>query len=478
MSVKTWLHSAKAHGLTLHDPLMGAVKARHDEVLQRQLLAFGTGVRHQFVVSCCAIGVMAFVFPSSYGLGIKTLWLVLTWLSLGLRLWFGLHYTQVPPSLPEVYRIERLALVVMALNVGLYGLGIWVLYSDDTRLMNLLVVFSFGMLAGGAISLMALPRVMWLYTIGLTGSVVSCLLAHMSSYTGSPGSVGVLLLGGLTSVIFHRSAKLHIITQGLMLEKETLVAQLHHQLSRAEQAHAEKTRFLTAVSHDVRQPAHALMLLSDTASQQMAADPHHPVWPTLQHLHAAAQELHTMLDGLADVSKLQSTPLSAHCQVVELDAVLQRVHALFSSVADHRQQVLRVRLNGAVVWADPHLLFRMVSNLVDNALKFAPEERGCVWVGARRRKGDWHLEVRDNGPGIPPDAHQRIFSAFVQLAPPEGRRASGIGYGLTVVQQFAKAQNNRLGLRSCVGHGSCFSIELPSAAPCIDLAQSAKTRSS
>jgi nitrogen-specific signal transduction histidine kinase len=263
-------------------------------------------------------------------------------------------------------------------------------------------------------------------------------------------------------VVFHRSAKLQITTEALSLEKETLIAELHTQVAHAEQANTEKTQFLTAVSHDVRQPAHALLLLSRTVMRQMEQLANvHPVQTTARHLHSAAQELHTMLDGLVDVARLQAGALKPKCQTVELDVVLQRVHSLFAGIAEHREQVLRVRLNGATVWADPELLFRMICNLVDNALKFSPPD-ACVWVGARRSGAQWRLEVRDSGPGIPPEAQERIFAAFVQLHHGPNRVA-GIGYGLTVVRQFARLQKLRLGLRSCPLHGSCFWIELPTA---------------
>jgi len=101
-------------------------------------------------------------------------------------------------------------------------------------------------------------------------------------------------------------------------------------------------------------------------------------------------------------------------------------------------------------------------NLVGNAIKFTPEG-GRIELRARTEDGNVRVEVRDNGPGIPPEEQKRIFDAFYRLRQ-AGQATEGTGLGLAITQSLVEAQGGRLGIESEPGKGSCFYFYLPAAA--------------
>jgi CheY-like chemotaxis protein len=112
------------------------------------------------------------------------------------------------------------------------------------------------------------------------------------------------------------------------------------------------------------------------------------------------------------------------------------------------------------VRSDPVLLERILGNFLSNALRYTPEG-GCVMLAVRQRADHTLIQIRDNGPGIAAASQQAIFQEFVQLHNPQRDRSQGLGLGLAIVQRLSQLLNHPIGLRSCPGHGSSFSIRLP-----------------
>ncbi|MCY1528227.1 Sensor protein TorS [compost metagenome] len=124
----------------------------------------------------------------------------------------------------------------------------------------------------------------------------------------------------------------------------------------------------------------------------------------------------------------------------------------------------------AVTWTDAVALRRVLSNLLDNALKFTPRGRVLLAVRARRRPGTdtgraWRIEVRDSGIGIAAESQARVFDDFEQVGNVERNLQHGHGLGLAIVRRLAGQLGIEVALRSAPGKGSVFSFELPAARP-------------
>jgi two-component system, chemotaxis family, CheB/CheR fusion protein len=115
--------------------------------------------------------------------------------------------------------------------------------------------------------------------------------------------------------------------------------------------------------------------------------------------------------------------------------------------------------NGLAVRSDPRLLEQIICNLLSNAVKYTTE--GKLLLGCRRRRDMLRIEVWDTGPGIPEMELQAIFEEFHQLDNPARERSKGLGLGLAIVQRLADLLGHKIDVRSRVGAGSVFTIEVP-----------------
>lgn len=169
--------------------------------------------------------------------------------------------------------------------------------------------------------------------------------------------------------------------------------------------------------------------------------------------------------ALIDLWRLDRHAPAPAAADVPLAELFERLAAQFAPLAAQTHTRLLWRDRGLGVHADPAPLQRLLSHLVSHAMRQVPPE-GTVLVVARAWADGVHLAVRDNGVGIAPAHHQRIFEAFYQASAPDGGRAGGFGLGLAIAARAAQRLGTHIGLRSAPGRGSCFWLRLPrSTAP-------------
>ncbi len=224
----------------------------------------------------------------------------------------------------------------------------------------------------------------------------------------------------------------------------------------AEQANAAKTRFLAAASHDLRQPLQALVLYQHVLTTQNRAP---KLTPVIGRMGEAIEAQQHMLNALLDISRLDAGIIKAEPGDVAIGPLLRRLGDEFAGQARGHGLDLRVVPCRAMVRSDPALLERMLRNLLSNAIRYTV--KGRVLLGCRR-SGPWlRVIVQDTGPGIPPDQQAAVFEEFRQLGNPAHDRGQGLGLGLSIVQRLGRLLGHRIELRSAVGRGTAFSVELP-----------------
>ena len=225
----------------------------------------------------------------------------------------------------------------------------------------------------------------------------------------------------------------------------------------AEAANVAKTRFLAAASHDLRQPMQALSMYASVLEQRVAdADARRIV----HGVQLSVTTLERMFDSLLDIAKIESGVVRPSVVVFPLMPLVERVIEGERAIAEQKGLELRVRRTSASVRSDPALLERMLTNLVTNAIRYT--ERGRILVGCRRvGPSRLRLEVVDSGIGIALEEQERIFEEYYQLS---GNSAQGLGLGLPIVRSLGELLGHRVSVRSAMGRGSVFSIDLPRAA--------------
>jgi CheY-like chemotaxis protein len=226
--------------------------------------------------------------------------------------------------------------------------------------------------------------------------------------------------------------------------------------NKAEQASLAKSRFFAAANHDLRQPLHALGLFATTLRNSVMEASKRQL---VEQIQQSIESLESLFDDLLDISRLDAGQVKPRVEHFAANLVFDRIRATYAPNAAEKGLRLHVHRSNLTLFTDPALLFRILSNLVANAIRYT--NSGGVLVGVRRRNGRFSVEVWDTGVGIPKDQQEKVFEEFYQLNNPERDRRKGLGLGLSTVQRVASLMGCPLTLRSRVGKGSMFAIEVP-----------------
>lgn len=222
----------------------------------------------------------------------------------------------------------------------------------------------------------------------------------------------------------------------------------------AENANRAKSRFLAAASHDLRQPLSALSLYVGVLQGRIG--PEHD--DLMARVQACCDSLSQLLSDLLDVSKLDAGVITPKLSDFAVSEFLNGLLAVHSAEAGLKGLRLHSRpCDTVVARTDRNLLARIVNNLIANAIRYTG--KGGVLIACRRREGRQWIEVWDTGMGIPGDKTEAIFEEFIQLG--DDARNRGSGLGLAIVSKMAAVLNLKIRMRSQLGRGSVFAIELP-----------------
>jgi signal transduction histidine kinase/ActR/RegA family two-component response regulator len=349
---------------------------------------------------------------------------------------------------------KKLSLFTFALAV-LVGGSTWLFY-DPQNLMQtfLLAVLIIGSMFGSIIfaasyfpihAAWSVPLTLPFSSVLLTGSIEQIILGMLFIFVGMPVT---LLLGWMMSKEYAASLQLRF-------EKDALLKDLQAQKDEADKANRDKTQFLAAASHDLRQPHQALGLFVE-ALDHMETEPRKK--EILDKTKQAFKAMSSLLDQLLDISKLDSAAVHADKQNTLLQPLLHQVVMEHMGEAEKKGIELRLRVSKEAVFTDASMLTRIVSNLVTNAIRYT--QQGGVLVATRWQGGKLWLNVWDTGCGIPEDKQAYIFKEFTQLENPERDREKGLGLGLAIVQRLVHILEVDFKVNSRENQGSCFSLEL------------------
>ncbi|MEI3855715.1 MULTISPECIES: hybrid sensor histidine kinase/response regulator [unclassified Ensifer] len=226
-------------------------------------------------------------------------------------------------------------------------------------------------------------------------------------------------------------------------------------LAEAERANSTRTRFVAAASHDLLQPLSAAKLFVASARDE-TEDEH--AGGTLDKAHKALTSVEAILGALLDISRLDEAVVEI--SPVRLAPLIAQLTDEFAPIAERKGLKLAILPCTLTVYSDPAYLRRILQNLIGNAIRYT--RTGRVLVGPRRIPGGVRIEVHDTGPGIPAEEQAAIFREFHRLNASTSA-SEGLGLGLAIVERACALLNHRLTLRSKLGHGTYFAIELEQA---------------
>jgi signal transduction histidine kinase len=222
---------------------------------------------------------------------------------------------------------------------------------------------------------------------------------------------------------------------------------------------------LAVVSHDLRNPVASILVNADRLEELIGSagaslDEH--MGGRARAIRRSAERMHRLIEDLLDIHRIEAGVFTVQKTECFAEDVMNEV------LRDMRPQAEAkgVRIDDecparAVLYCDRDRIVQVVCNLVGNALKFAPRQRGVITVGCEERESDVRFTVRDNGPGVRDEELPHVFDMYWQG---REKQQAGIGLGLAIARGIVEAHEGSIEVESVPGEGATFSFTIPGPA--------------
>ena len=242
-----------------------------------------------------------------------------------------------------------------------------------------------------------------------------------------------------------------------------------HDVTELRRLETVRKDFIANVSHELRTPVAVIQANAETLVAGALRDPER-ARSFLDAISRHAERLGRLVSDLLDISRIEAGKYPLVIEPVDLRVLVDGTIAALGLQAGEKGIALVSRLPGELwVAGDDKALEQVLFNLVSNAIKYTPSG-GHVEVDAVviEREGDeamrLRVEVRDDGPGIDPRHHRRVFERFYRVDPGRARDMGGTGLGLAIVKHLVEAMGGQVGVDARRPHGSIFWFTVPTAA--------------
>lgn len=252
-------------------------------------------------------------------------------------------------------------------------------------------------------------------------------------------------------------------------ERQKYEQQLLLARSLAEEANRSKSRFLSAMSHDLRTPLNAVAGYADLLLLGIRGELNPSQREYVERMKSASGFLLGLLNDVLTFARLEVGHVHMQIEDIALGPVLTAAEKIIAPrLAQAGVQYARdPDIEAVRLQADAQRLQQILLNLLSNALKFTPRG-GSVTVSARREGETVSLAVADTGRGIPADAIPGIFEPFVQVDASGDQAKGGVGLGLAICRELARAMAGDISVTSTVNQGTTFTVALPARAAATD----------
>jgi two-component system phosphate regulon sensor histidine kinase PhoR len=232
-----------------------------------------------------------------------------------------------------------------------------------------------------------------------------------------------------------------------------------HDVTRLKQLERTREEFVANVSHELRTPLSHIKGYVETLLNGAKDDPT-VATRFLQTIERNAGRLQLLIEDLLTISELESGRVLLNLQSVSLRNVAGKVFDDFKARAAVRAVTLTNELPEVSVRADAARIEQVLSNLVDNAIKYGRPGGQVVLAARALPENMLEVSVRDDGPGLPPEAMERIFERFYRVDKARSREQGGTGLGLSIVKHIVQSHGGRAWAKSESGKGATFCFTL------------------
>lgn len=448
-----------------------------DRILVVQLRLLLENVGGSVLPAVLLVALLLLVLRNESNSAQMTIWALATLL---LKLFNFWDARRILAKAIPVGRARRLAWRLILFNVlygSCWGALAWVTLDSATMVGSILVIAS---MAGNLNAAMILSPVFPVYVTFCACEIMILIIKLVqlggATYDGLAFAAGLLAFTLIGQA--RNNAKAILASIILRFENLDLIDRLREEKANAESANRSKSVFLAAVSHDLRQPTHALGLFINTL-QRISTTGQPPSPEKLQSLggamRASLSALSGLLHGILDISLLDSGEIKPNVKTVSLYPVMLRLKNRYIEDAAAKGLKLRCARTSLRAQTDEAMLERILGNLIENAIRYTEggthrgrTRPGCILIGCRRRGETIRISVYDTGIGIAEDLRGKAFEEFFQVGNAARQREHGVGLGLSIVKRSAQLLGHPIGLESELGRGSHFSITLPVATKAAD----------
>ncbi len=246
----------------------------------------------------------------------------------------------------------------------------------------------------------------------------------------------------------------------LQLDNKNGAIGVFYEITQIEHLERVRQEFLSNISHELRTPLTSILAFVETL-EDGAIDDEENNQRFLGVIRKNAQRMHHLIDDILELSTIESGNINLQLKQLNLSAHVEEVFTNLSTKAGER----RIKLINKVpaetrIFADVVRLEQMLTNLIDNAVKFNTEA-GSVIVSYSENEAKDTIAVADTGEGISSEHLQRIFERFYRTDRARSREIGGTGLGLAIVKHLARLHGGEVSVASALSKGTIFSIDLP-----------------
>jgi signal transduction histidine kinase len=235
-----------------------------------------------------------------------------------------------------------------------------------------------------------------------------------------------------------------------------------HDVSQQREIDRMKSDFINSVSHELRTPLTSIKAYAET----MLYDKNMPEETKIEFLKIIDEEsdrLTNLINGILEIGRIEAGTIEITRKAVNMTPVISRAVADLEYLAGKKKITLKAEIaeNLPELLGDENKIHSMVTNLVNNAIKFTPEN-GQITVNAQVCRNELVIKVSDTGMGIPKEDLPKIFGRFYRVHRP-GKQIQGTGLGLAIVKEIVIRHDGRIDVESEIEKGSTFTVYLPFA---------------
>jgi len=261
----------------------------------------------------------------------------------------------------------------------------------------------------------------------------------------------------INGILKGRVLSFRNVTEKMEAEKALIDAKLH-----AEEANRTKSEFLATMSHELRTPLNSVIGFSDLLLARLFGPLNDRQVKYVKNISISGNHLLNLINDILDISRIESGDISLSIETVCIADIFEDVKNIATPLATSRNISLQFQASpeDLKIFADKTKFKQILHNLVNNALKFTPEN-GHVGIDAKKSGNMAEISVKDNGIGIPEDKLDIIFEPFKQVDSSLSRNYGGTGLGLMIVKKFIEMHGGEIRVKSELTKGSTFTILLP-----------------